>query len=351
LGCRRDGWTEYLRFDLWQRAFERTGIDPADHLDPHPDPEAPLPWDWIDTGMSRSWFREEHRKALESTCSDFTCTGSCEECGICGRVAGERDGTPHEPRPAGQAGSTGPSVRGKGELPAARLRLQYLKRYPASFLSHLETLTLFHRALRRSKLPIHYTGGEHPHPKMAFSPALPVGVESQAEYLDLWFSRMPEDGEVEKGLNAVLPEGISVEHARPVPLNASSLEQSIAWMEYDITFPEKTPGAPSQEDLKRALESFYDNGPASEETTGKEEKKREALRRSVKLESKRDGNGLVCRIHRLSGSTASAMRVLRALFPSSSGNGVRPRIVKTDAALLPPSPPALSSKRKPRHDK
>jgi radical SAM family uncharacterized protein/radical SAM-linked protein len=356
LGCRRDGWSEYLRFDLWEKAFEQTGVNPADHLDPYPDTQAPLPWDWIDTGMPREWFLEEHQKALESTCSDFSCTGSCDECGVCARTSdgGEarQSPLPDDPRTLpSNASRTGPSVRGRGERPAARLRLQYTKRHPASYLSHLETLTLFHRALRRSKLPIHYTGGEHPHPKMAFSPALPVGVESLAEYLDLWLSRMPEAGEVEKGLNAVLPEGISVQDARPVPLNASSLEQSIAWMEYDISFPEATPQTPSQEDLKRAMEAFYDDNPCSAGADSKEEKKSGDLRRAVKLEGKQDGHGLVCRIHRLSGSTASAMRVLQVLFPTSNRNGLRPRIIKTDAALLPPSPPALASKRKLRNDK
>ena len=356
LGCRRDGWSEYMRFDLWEKAFEQTGVNPADHLDPFPDTQGPLPWDWIDTGMPREWFRKEYQKALESTHSDFSCSGSCDECGICTRTSDEGDGRKRglsdDPQvlPRSASGDA-PSVRGKGERPAARLRLQYVKRHPASYLSHLETLTLFHRALRRSKLPIHYTGGEHPHPKMAFSPALPVGVESLAEYLDLWLSRMPEAGEVEKRLNEVLPDGISVQDVRPVPLNASSLEQSIAWMEYDISFPEAMPQIPSQEDLKRAVEAFYDNNPCSQEAVSKEEKKSGALRRAVKLEGKQDGHGLVCRIHRLSGSTASAMRVLQALFPTSNRNGLRPRIIKTDAALLPPSPPALASKRKLRHDK
>jgi len=356
LGCRRDGWSEYVRFDLWEKAFEQTGLNPADHLDPYPDPQGPLPWDWIDTGMPREWFREEHQKALESTCSDFYCSGSCDECGICARTSDGGDARqkplPGDPRtPPGNVSRTGPSVRGKGDRPAARLRLQYVKRHPASYLSHLETLTLFHRALRRSKLPIHFTGGEHPHPKMAFSPALPVGVESLAEYLDLWFSRMPEAGEVEKGLNEVLPDGIFVQDARPVPLNTSSLEQSIAWMEYDITFPGGSAQTPSQEDLKRAMEAFYDDNLHSVGATGKEEKKNEDLRRAVKLEDKQDGHGLVCRIHRLSGSTASAMRVLKALFPTSIGNGLRPRIIKTDAALLSSSPPALASKRKLPNDK
>jgi len=410
LGCRRDGWSEYLRFDLWEKAFEQTGVNPEDHLDPYPDPQGPLPWDWIDTGMPRAWFLEEHQKALKETCTEFSCAGSCDECGVCARTSdgGEarREGLPHDPRtPASDTPGTGPSVRegvekhpfavipakagipkhlkpmdsrrslplqavgrggndggveiphlstparGRGDRPAARMRLQYVKRHPASYLSHLETLTLFHRALRRSKLPIHFTGGEHPHPKMAFSPALPVGVESLAEYLDLWLSRMPEEGEVEKGLNGVLPEGISVQEARPVPLNASSLEQSVAWMEYDITFPEATPQTPSQEELKRAMEAFYDEDPCSGGAAAKEEKNRGDLRRAVRLEGKQDGRGLVCRVHRLSGSTASAMRVLQVLFPTSNRNGLRPRIIKTDAALLPPSPPAHASKRKPRNDK
>ena len=83
----------------------------------------------------------------------------------------------------------------------------------------------------------------------------------------------------------------------------------------------------------------------------KEEKKSGDLRRAVKLEGKLDGHGLVCRIHRLSGSTASAIRVLQVLFPTSNRNGMRPRIIKTAAALLPPSPPALGLKRKLRYDK
>jgi radical SAM family uncharacterized protein/radical SAM-linked protein len=356
LGCRRDGWSEYLRFDLWEKAFEQTGVNPADHLDPYPDPHGPLPWDWIDTGMPREWFREEHRKALESTHSDFSCSGRCDECGVCERTSDGRDkrqeNLPDDPQTLpDNASRAGPSVRGRGDRPAARLRLQYVKRHSASYLSHLETLTLFQRALRRSHLPIHFTGGENPHPKMAFSPALPVGVESLAEYLDLWFSRMPEAGEVEKGLNEVLPEGISVRDARPVPLNASSLEQSIAWMEYDISFPEGTPQTPSREDLKRAMEAFYDDTPCPAGAAPRKEKNSGELRRAVKLESKQDGHGLVCRIHRISGSTASAMRVLQVLFPTSNSNGLRPRIVKTGAALLPLSPSAVDSKRKLPNDK
>jgi radical SAM-linked protein len=215
----------------------------------------------------------------------------------------------------------------------------------------LETLTVFNRALRRSELPIHYTAGEHPHPKVAFSPALPVGVESEAEFMDLWLSKTPGDGEVEKKLNAVLPEGILVLEAHPVRLNASSLEQSIVWMEYEITFPKETPRYPSQEELEKAMEAFYHHPWDRSRANGKEGGIDDDLRRAVKLVGKQDGHGLICRIHRLSGSTPSAMRVVQLLFPSSHRNGLKPRILKTDAALLAQTAPPLASKRKLRNDK
>jgi hypothetical protein len=169
--------------------------------------------------------------------------------------------------------------------------------------------------------------------------------------MDLWLSKTVEGTEVENTLNAVLPEGISVLRVRPVPLNASSLEQSVAWMEYEITFPDDTAAGPSQEELVQAMEAFYDESRAEGETTGKEGGADYDLRRAVKLEGMHDGRGLVCRIHRLSGSTPSANRVVEALFPSPDRNGMRPRLFKTEAALLPPHPPPSTSKRKSRHDK
>jgi hypothetical protein len=99
------------------------------------------------------------------------------------------------------------------------------------------------------------------------------------------------------------------------------------------------------------MAAFYDENVAPAGPTVKEEGTHEKLRRAVKLVGKPDGNGLVCRIHRLSGSTPSAMRIVETLFPCPERNGLRPHILKTDAALLAPYPPPPTSKRKSRHDK
>jgi hypothetical protein len=181
---------------------------------------------------------------------------------------------------------------------------------------------------------------------VAFSPALPVGVESHAEYIDLWLSKTVEETEIAERLNAVLPEGLSAICARQVPLNASSLEQSIVWMEYEITFPDGKSEGPSQEELEQTMEAFYNGKFAGERATDEEH-----LRRSVRLGGIHSGHGLVCRIHRLSGSMPSAMRVVKTLFPSLYGNGLLPRIRKTETALLTPCPPALTLRRNLCHDK
>lgn len=354
MGCRRDGWSEHVRFDLWERAFEQTGISPEGHLDPYPSTDTPLPWDRIDTGMPRQWLREEYRKALDAEASEFDCSGHCEECGLCARstdAAAARQERSPDCRPPDGTPLPLPANHLQGRPPAARFRVRYLKRLPASYLSHLETLTAFHRALRRSRLPIHFTGGEHPHPKIAFSQALPLGVESEAEYMDLWLSSTLDGAEVEETLNAVLPLGISVVRAKPIPLNASSLEQSIAWMEYEITFPESGAQGPSEEDLDRAMRAFCEEDLAREGGPAAAGGAEGNLRRAVRLMGRTEGRGLVCRIHRVSGSTPSAMRVLEVLFPSFERNGLRPRILKTEAALLAPQPPALVSRRKSHYDK
>src|SRR5690606_33558809 len=69
-----------------------------------------------------------------------------------------------------------------------KYRLRYAKFGPARFASHLDLGRALGRALRRAGLPVAYSQGFHPLPKMAFGPPLPVGVESEAEFVDITFT-------------------------------------------------------------------------------------------------------------------------------------------------------------------
>ncbi len=85
------------------------------------------------------------------------------------------------------------------------------------FLSHLDLLKLFNRALLRAKLPAAYSEGFNPHPKISFGPPRGVGIEGLAEWGDLQLKAELPPEEVMQRLNAALPQGVRVTDARLLP--------------------------------------------------------------------------------------------------------------------------------------
>lgn len=98
----------------------------------------------------------------------------------------------------------------------SRLILRFAKGRQARFISHLDTMRLFQRALRRARIPVAYSQGFHPHPKLSFASALSVGMTSTGEYLELELqtdhSGFPgaQPDEIACSLNHVLPESFRI---------------------------------------------------------------------------------------------------------------------------------------------
>jgi radical SAM-linked protein len=102
------------------------------------------------------------------------------------------------------------------------------------YLSHLELVTTFHRALRRAGFPLEYSQGFHPSPRISFGPPLSVGVAGLCEYFDMELTP-PFDMITNTGkLNSLLPEGISVIDMSAVPAKGKSLNSFIIRYEYEI---------------------------------------------------------------------------------------------------------------------
>ncbi|HWR73935.1 MAG TPA: TIGR03936 family radical SAM-associated protein, partial [Nitrospirota bacterium] len=120
---------------------------------------------------------------------------------------------------------------------SARIRLKFARTGRVRFLSHLDFMSLFQRAASRARVPLAFSQGFNPHPKIAFGPALPVGMESEAEYLDMETDPFLDLLETVKGLNRALPEGIRVLEARVVPKKAPSLSGSITRHVYEVRIP------------------------------------------------------------------------------------------------------------------
>ena len=91
-----------------------------------------------------------------------------------------------------------------------RLRIRYAKRGRLRFTSHRDFARAFERALRRAGIPMAYSAGFSPHPKVSYAGASPTGVASEAEYLEIGLAKPVEPDVVRAQLDAALPEGLDI---------------------------------------------------------------------------------------------------------------------------------------------
>lgn len=130
-------------------------------------------------------------------------------------------------------------------------RLKYKVVGHMSFLSHLEMMRLWQRALMRSGLPIAWSQGFNPRPKLSLGSAKGVGIEGLGEYIDMEFKTFLKAEEVMNALNDVLPEEVRVCDLREISSQTKLLEAIINEAVYEITFEQGLP-----KDIEEKLQQF-----------------------------------------------------------------------------------------------
>lgn len=116
----------------------------------------------------------------------------------------------------------------------AEYRLRFGKLNNLRYLSHLNLLKTMERAIRRAGLPLAFSEGFHPHPKISYGPALAVGIESTSEYLDLELVEELEALSVMESINPVLPRGLHIFESRRIKPGAKPLNALINKASYQI---------------------------------------------------------------------------------------------------------------------
>lgn len=100
---------------------------------------------------------------------------------------------------------------GRESVPAVqKLRIQHAKRGPLRFTSHRDFQRAFERALRRAHVPMAYSAGFSPHPKISYANAAPTGVASEAEYVEIGVVQVCDPKALCSALNHALPPGLDV---------------------------------------------------------------------------------------------------------------------------------------------
>ena len=124
--------------------------------------------------------------------------------------------------------------------PVQRIRLRYTKRGRLRFTSHRDIARVFERALRRAQVPMAYSAGFSPHPKVSWVGAAATGVASEAEYVEIALAVRQNPEQVRQRLNESLPTGIDlVEAVEATP--GSSLPDLIQASQWWVELPGVTP--------------------------------------------------------------------------------------------------------------
>ena len=241
-GCRFDAWGEHLRFDLWQEAVDELGYDVEAQLRER-DPGERLPWDHIDVLIPKSWFANDWRRAQELKHAQDCRHRKCHKCGVidherqlCATML-RRSVQGRKPESEWVRKPTVPFVE---PPPVQRLWLRISRTAQARYLTHLEAMNAWLRSLRRARAPLAYSQGFHPHPKFAFSSAMPMNTQSVGEYLDLTLVARVEPAEFLERLSATLPPGFGAHAITEVPLRAPALMALNAGGEWTLFFPHES---------------------------------------------------------------------------------------------------------------
>ena len=197
----------------------------------------PLPWDHIDTGIDKAWLAEDLQRALVAAVVPDCSFDGCSSCGVCGPDLGHNIVVQAPEVPDQIPPQAPPSAR------ICRLRVQFAKTDSMALLSHLDLMRMLERALRRSGLPISFTGGFHPLPRIQIALALPLGAEAHSEWMDLEFTEPLAPDRLRSVLQPLLPEGISLLAAAEVPVASRSLSQEIraAVWSFDLQVAPESP--------------------------------------------------------------------------------------------------------------
>ncbi|MDY7019977.1 MAG: TIGR03960 family B12-binding radical SAM protein [Cyanobacteriota bacterium] len=245
LGAGMDAWWESQEraFAAWTQAIAEAGLDwkyrqiengEWNVLDTHT-PETqqlldqPLPWDHIDTGIDKNWLKEDLQRALEAATVPDCSFAGCSHCGVCGIDFGHNIVIEAPPIPEFSGHFVPESKR------VQRLRVTMGKQGDMALVGHLDLMKFLDRMTRRANLPISFTGGYHPSPRIYPANALPLGATSSGEIMEFDLTESMDVDQFREVLIQHLPGDLPIAQVEELDMKSQTAAQFLTKAEYLLT--------------------------------------------------------------------------------------------------------------------
>ncbi len=208
-GERFSSWDEIFNFNLWIERADTLGINLNNYTEEF-NKYVKLPWDFIDTGVNRNFLDREYRNSESSKITENCIYDGCPGCGVCkGNIKNilerERKGVKEV-----KIDHFKSFKKEKKSERSAKYLIKFKKLGKYAYFSHLDLVNFFSRVAKRSGLPLKYTQGFNPKPKIVIPFPLPLGVESDFEIMELFLEDNVDGFYFRELLNSYLPKDISV---------------------------------------------------------------------------------------------------------------------------------------------
>jgi radical SAM-linked protein len=204
-----------------------------------------------------------------------------------------------------------------------RIRITFSKQGALRYTGHLDLHTLLERAARRAALPLAYSQGFHPTPKIQLASALPLGFSSRAEMMDMWLTSECETSRLREDLQATLPRDIQILDIESVDDRAPALQTQIIAAEYEAILPDEYAS-----DLTSRLSAIMDAASLPRERRGKPYDLRPLIESLEAAPADRsETTRLLMRLTAREGATGRPEEVLSAL-------GIPPETVRVERTRL-----------------
>jgi radical SAM-linked protein len=190
-----------------------------------------------------------------------------------------------------------------------RLRLTFAKSAAMKFSGHLDLHKTWERTLRRARLPLAYSEGFNPQPKMQLAAALPLGFTSECEVLDAWMETPQDLAEARAALERAAPPGISLVGIEEAPERSPALQTQVASAEYRVAVSTSLNPAEIDERITALLASLE----IQRTRRQKDYDLRPLIESLARAESDELGHTLVMRLAAREGATGRPEEVVDAL--------------------------------------